>query len=96
MPLPLGDHPTPDQCRAWLRDVCRWLGPGFHPDTLGEAYISSSPGSVASGPLLTSEEIALYNLGMDACFEVLGDEVYGIGLDEQRRMLKADDLSSSP
>ena len=94
-PLPLGDNPTLDQCRNWLREVCRWLGPGFHPDTRGEEYVSSLPGSIGSGPLLNAEEIALYNRGMDACFAVLGDEVYVIGLDEQQQMLRADDLSAS-
>lgn len=91
-PLPLGDNPTLDQCRRWVREICRWLCPGFHPDTRGEEYVSHSPGSRASGPLLTPDEIALYNLGMDAGFELLGDEVYVIGLDEQRRMLRADDF----
>ena len=45
-PLPLGDNPAADQCRAWLRDVCRWLGPGFHPDTRGED--STGPPFVAA------------------------------------------------
>ena len=94
-PLPLRDNPTLDQCRDWLREVCRWLGPGFHPDTRGEEYVSSSPGSIGSRPLLRTEEVSLYNHGIDVCFTILGNEVYVIGLDEQRRMLRAEDKLSS-
>ena len=94
-PLPLGDNLSIEQCRNWLREVCRWLGPGFHPDTRGEEYVSSSPGSIGPGPLLTAEEVTLYNRGIEGCFAVLGDEVYVVGLDEQQRMLRAEDTLSS-
>ena len=87
-PLPLGGNPTPDECRKWLREVCRWLGPGFHPDTRGEEYVCSSSATVDSGPLLTTQEADLYNNGIDACFALLCDEGYHIGLDEQRQMLR--------
>jgi len=39
--------------------------------------------------LLSAADVTLYNDGIAACFRALGDQVYEIGLKEQRRMLKA-------
>jgi len=87
--IPIGDNPAPAQCRRWLRDVCRWLGPGFHPDTRGEDYVVRQAASTELHPLLSAADLTRYNDGLAACFRALGDQVYEIGLKEQRRMLKA-------
>ena len=86
-PPVLGENPSPEQCRDWLHEVCRWLGLGFHPDTRGEEYVSASPDSVDAGLLLTPEEILLYNDGLDVCFAVLDEEIYVIGLDARQQIL---------
>lgn len=58
------------QCIEWLATAASTIGAGFHPDTHSTEYVTALPASLAPG----------YDINMDRCFAVLGDETYTLAL----------------
>jgi hypothetical protein len=73
----LSNAATPAQCRQWLTWIVREIGPGFHPDTRGDAYLVE--GSERAS--LNAANAARLDAGLDVAFATLGDAVYDLCVD---------------
>lgn len=80
-----GDY-TPAMCEDFLRDSVRTVGLGFHPDTPFAEYVDD-----AGGRAFGDETAAVCEADLARAFELLGERVYDICADEQRRLMGAAD-----
>jgi hypothetical protein len=65
-----------EQAIAYVEHCVDWIGVGFHPDTKFSDYVDVKRGE----KLFNEDQIAHAEANMEACFEVLGDEVYEVAL----------------
>lgn len=68
---------------CWLKQLIRYVGQGFHPDTAPNDYTSSE-----GRPLFTPSESAILERSLDHLLEILGSEQpYEIGADVTANLL---------
>jgi hypothetical protein len=82
--LPLS--PSLADCKKYMRDLVQWIGPGFHPDSVFEDYVTpslehcfSSADAERLNALLEKAMTVLANAGIDPC---------EIALPVQRKLLR--------
>jgi hypothetical protein len=84
----LPSDPTIDDCKRHIRELVRWVGPGFHPDTDFHDYVIADTGRRSYDP---ADADAL-NADLDRAVELLDAAAIdpcAIGLPVQRRLLRA-------
>lgn len=84
MPEPLPANATIAQAKTWIRRMVRYVGPGFHPDTPFDGYVTSD-----DKPLFTPEQCAQNENSLSAAWTIFdrsGVDIYAIGLSVQRRL----------
>lgn len=79
--LPLHYGPTKSQCEQFVRDCCRHIGAGFHPDSKMSDYVTGEP----PRPLFTVREAMILQRSLDRCFRDL-DDVYEVAYAEFVRL----------
>ncbi|RPI61963.1 MAG: hypothetical protein EHM48_04850 [Planctomycetaceae bacterium] len=86
LPDPISEQATAVQAAQWLRELVRFVGPGFHPDTPFSDYVNTAGGS----PSFTAAQCEVLELGLKQAWTILsnaGVDVYAAALTAQRRML---------
>jgi hypothetical protein len=69
-----------------MRDVTKWIGPCFHPDTRARDYITGGD----RRPLFSAEEADKFDRDIDRAFEVLAAaelDPYAIAFRQLRKLL---------
>ena len=82
----LPDPASAKDAVAWLRQVTKEVGPGFHPDTPAADYVRFDDGH----PTFTPEQATRFDRDLDRCFELLeaeGRNPYDVAIKVQRRLL---------
>ena len=80
----LPDNLTTEDAIEYVRNLVRWVGPGFHPDT---DFADYTFGDAASFP--AADAVAM-NAELERAIDVLeagGEDVYEIGREVQREMM---------
>ncbi len=93
IPEPLAQGASVKDAIRWVRNLVRYIGPGFHPDSAFDDYVMDD-GSAC----FTPEERGVLETGLAQAWGLLdeaGIEIYRVALTVQRRMLLATDLSGS-
>ena len=83
-PLPAG--PELPQAVAWVKDLVRFVGPGFHPDTPFEDYITHD-----GVPSFTPRQCILLKTGLQRAWGVLDaaqKDLYAVTFRVQRLLLR--------
>ena len=82
-PLPAG--PELSQAVAWVKDLVRFVGPGFHPDTPFEEY-----NTLDGAPSFTPRQCAIMKTGLQRAWSVLDaarKDLYAVAFRVQRNLL---------
>lgn len=83
---------TVDDCRQLVQWCIREIGLGYHPDSDAADYVrlghhAEFSGYVSTGePLFDAETAERLDALHDQAFELIGDEVYEMGVDEFERI----------
>lgn len=72
--------------RAWVRQMVKELGLGFHPDTSAQDYVRVD-GGCGGGPFFAPTEVLAFERRREAAVALLGDEIYEVSLCSARRIL---------
>lgn len=78
-------------CIQFLKDIARWIGPGFHPDTRFDDYVTTD-GQRVIGPLFDDETAKRLQADFDEVYDTLvaeGLDPCEIAFPIQRRYLLA-------
>jgi hypothetical protein len=70
-----------DGCRRFFQYLVEPLGLIWHPDTRFKDYVVLDTG----GPVFTPIAAAVLDHAMAKCFELLGERVYDVGLEETHK-----------
>jgi len=66
---------TPADARQYITAMAQRIGLGFHPDTRVGEYRDDQ-----GQPLFGGDEAERIDAELDQCFDLLGDEVYDVGM----------------
>jgi hypothetical protein len=64
----------------FIRGCIVWIGPAFHPDTPMADYIGKD------GAIFTPNDAYMNQCKLEKALDILGDDIYGIGLDMSQTM----------
>lgn len=87
IPEPLSTDASPAQASKWVHTLVRFVGPGFHPDTLFNEYVKVEDGSRS----FTPAECLKLQQDLSQAWSILdcaGIDIYSVALPIQRQMLK--------
>ena len=82
----LPGQPSRLEAEEFIRSLVRWAGPGFHPDTDFNDYVTADAG-IRSYPVAQADRL---NSALDRAIAVLGrgdEDVYDIAAPVQRALL---------
>ena len=85
IPSVLPESPTFRESVAWMRELVRFVGPGFHPDTAFEDYVR--PDGTGSFDAPTCTRLSGEMGRAWDCLSQHGVDVYRVALPVQRKLL---------